>query len=519
MKRKRSGKTIKKPLLVLLFAMFPLLCAFLYCVKDGHVPGDVFLPASYWNDELMYFKQVEAIVEGGLPRGWFGFNEAHGSLYPFAAWSPVILLPWVVWGKILGWSLTAPVYANIFFQMAAMAGFALLAEPDLKQSISVLGLLAVFTPYTRYLLSGMPESLCMALGIWFVAFAVSYGRKEKFWKLAVLTGIAVFLTLSRPYLGLLFLVPLCFAGRRYRLRGGIAVAAAALCTAAVYVWITRVSCSPYIEPIVETEWLGIFGEDGLGAGFSYIASALRDKFSVLFDDFLKRGVKYGLFAGALYAVTGLLALVLFLRGLWDLKEKKDGELRLLCLFQFAATAGMILALFLFYRMGEGSKHLMIFIVMGLLLVALLQERKMLFKLFAAALCLYFFVVKAAAPYDWQVPYDDGALGAEAASLREQLAEGMRLAETEERYDNTVIWLASDFIGEESVTASWGLLYMLPGGFGINFCTWQYASENLDTLQSGYLAALPGGGIDGILAAEQRTVVAETEHVRVYALKL
>ena len=67
------------------FGLFPLLCAMVYCMKDGHVPGDVFLPSSYWNDELMYFKQVEAVVSHGLPRGWFGFNEAHGSVYPFAA--------------------------------------------------------------------------------------------------------------------------------------------------------------------------------------------------------------------------------------------------------------------------------------------------------------------------------------------------------------------------------------------------------------------------------------------------
>ena len=111
-----------------LFGVFPLLCAFAYCVKDGHVPADVFLPSSYWNDELMYFKQVEAVVNCGLPRGWFGFNEAHGSVYPFAAWSPVILLPWIIWGKMFGWSLTAPVYANIFFNMAALCGFALLVK-------------------------------------------------------------------------------------------------------------------------------------------------------------------------------------------------------------------------------------------------------------------------------------------------------------------------------------------------------------------------------------------------------
>lgn len=501
-----------------LFGIFPLLCAFAYCMKDGHVPADVFLPSSYWNDELMYFKQVEAVVNYGLPGGWFGFNEAHGSIYPFAAWSPVILLPWVIWGRLFGWSLTAPVYASILFNMAALAGFAILVKPTVKQSVFVLGLLGVFMPYTRYMLSGMPEAICMSMGIWFVGLSISCVRNEKIWKIVALTVIVIFLTLSRPYLGLFFLVPFLLLVKRFRIWGVLGMAAVMGCTAAGYIWVTGACSSPYIEPIVETQWLGIFRTDGIRAGISYIFSTLYDKFFRLFDYYLKHAVKYGLFSGALYAVTGLLALMLGLRGIWAFREKKEEDLRWLGLFQFTATAGMVLALFLFYRMGEGSKHLMIFIVTGLLITAMLEERRMLLKLFAGALCLYFFVVKAAAPYDWQVPYDDGVMGQEAQELRRQLKENMILEDSNERYDNTVIWLASDFVGEESVAATWGLLYMVPEGFGINFCTWQYTSENLEELQSGYITVIPGGGIDKTLADRQVPLIAETEHMRVYRLR-
>lgn len=501
-----------------LFGIFPLLCAFAYCMKDGHVPADVFLPASYWNDELMYFKQVEAVVNYGLPQGWFGFNEAHGSVYPFAAWSPVILLPWVIWGKLFGWSLTAPVYASIVFNMTALCGFALLVKPTVKQSAFVLGLLGVFTPYARYMLSGMPEALCMSLGIWFVGLSISYIRKERVWKIAALTAMIIFLTMSRPYLGLLFLVPLWFAAKRWRIWGILGMAVVMGGTAAGYVWVTGACSSPYIEPIVETGWLQIFQSDGLLAGIRYIFSALFDRFSYLFEYYLKHAVKYGLFSGALYAMTGLLALVLALRGIWAFRKKKEEELRWLCLFQFIATAGMILALFLFYKMGEGSKHLMIFIVSGLLITAMLEERRMLLKLFAGALCLYFFVVKAAAPYDWQVPYDDGALGQEAQALREQVKAEMVLKDSEDLYDNTVIWLASDFVGDESIAAAWGLLYMIPEGYGINFCTWQYVTEHLAELRSRYIAVLPGGGIDKALEGQNMPVVAETEHMKVYCLR-
>lgn len=501
----------------ILFSLFPLVCAGVYCLKDGRVPGDVFLPASYWNDELMYFKQVESVVKYGLPQGWFGFQETHGSVYPFAAWSPVILLPWVVWGKVFGWSLTTPVYANIVFNMIALGGFALLVKPDAKRSAFVLGLLAVFVPYTRYMLSGMPEALCMSLGVWLVALSISYIRVEKLWKLLAQAGIVMFLTLARPYLGLFFLLPLWFAFRRYRGRGVLAGAAVTGISAAGYMWVATLCCSPYIEPIIETEWLGIFGTEGFGAGIKFIFGTLYDKFAYLFSYYLKLAVKQGLFSGALYAMTGMLALLLLLRWIWALRQKKEEKLRPLCLFQFIATAGMILALFLFYRMGEGSKHLLIFIVFGLLLTAMLEERVPLLKFVAGVLCLYFFVYKALAPYDWQVAYDDGNMRRETESLQSQMKESMILDDSGQRYDNTVIWLASDLVDGESRAASWGLLYAVPAGYGINFCTQQYVTEHLGELQSGYIAVLPGGEVDARLQKAGALPVAETEHMRVYCL--
>ena len=117
-----------------------------------------------------------------------------------------------------------------------------------------------------------------------------------------------------------------------------------------------------------------------------------------------------------------------------------------------------------------------------------------------------------------MPYDDGALGQEAQELRQQAQKGMILKDTGDLYDNTVIWLASDFVGEESVTAAWGLLYMIPEGYGINFCTWQYASEHLEELRSGYITVIPGGGIDMALAGQNTPVAAETEHMKVYCLR-
>ena len=78
--------------------VFPLLMCLIFCLIKGHSLKDVFLPSSEWNDELFYFKQVEGTVGYLYPRGYFGFNESHADLLSFAAWSPVLVTPWILWG-------------------------------------------------------------------------------------------------------------------------------------------------------------------------------------------------------------------------------------------------------------------------------------------------------------------------------------------------------------------------------------------------------------------------------------
>lgn len=117
------------------FGLFPLVCAEIYCLKDAHTISDICLLTSYWNDELVYYKQVEAVVHYNLPQGWFGYHEAHAAMYPFAVWNPVVLIPWIIWGKLFGWNILSPIYANIICSMIAMAMFAALVKPSARQSV------------------------------------------------------------------------------------------------------------------------------------------------------------------------------------------------------------------------------------------------------------------------------------------------------------------------------------------------------------------------------------------------
>ena len=70
-----------------LMALLPVVCCLVRTAAEGRGIGQVYLPASEWNDELFYFKQVEGIVNYGFPRGFFGFNESHALQLSFAAWT------------------------------------------------------------------------------------------------------------------------------------------------------------------------------------------------------------------------------------------------------------------------------------------------------------------------------------------------------------------------------------------------------------------------------------------------
>ena len=502
------------------FALFPLMCAMIWCLLDGKTITQVYLPASYWNDELIYYKQVEAVVEHGWPIGYFGYNEAHAESLYFAAWNPLMLLPWCLWGFLFGWNLTAPVYANLFYTMLCMGGFYLLARPGKRQSAWILGMLAVFTPYTRYLLSGAPESLFIALTILFTGCAVAWLRKQSLGYLAAMFVITFFFSMTRPYLILFMLLPIFFCVKRYKWKGAAISAGVFLSAAVGYIVIAKYATSPYIGSIIDMDWLSVFAAQGVGTGFGYMFQTLYDKFYSLVHYFLREGVSTGLFSGALYAVTGSLAiLVAIWLGMLYVKKERE-ELRWMYWHYGISVTGMILAVFLFYTQEQGARHLLSFIVLGLLLLGLTEKRVLVMKLAAMAVCGYFFVYKALNPYDWQVPYDDGMIKQEVERLEIQLDAEMKLqTDSADPYENTVIWLWYDTVDGENIhVVPWGLIYAMPDGFAINLCTQDYVIDHISELRSAYIVLLPGGDVERLVLEHGYIKIAEAEQIAVYGRK-
>lgn len=478
----------------LLMALLPLLCCVISSASQGRSIGQVYLPSSEWNDELFYFKQVEGILEYGYPYGYFGFNESHALKLSFAAWSPVLVFPWLLWGLIFGWNLMSPIYCNIFLMMLSMFLFVVLTRPSNKQLGILTILFCLFTPFTRYMMSGMPEVICFSLLICFYALSVNYLKGEKGFKLALLFVLSGLLTLMRPYMVVFMLLPAWLWFRRRRWLGAAGSAAVLAATGIVYAAVKHYFGAEYFTPLFDTTWVTTFLDQGIFAGIKYVLWRLLHA-GKNFMGMSLEGFRSGLAAGAFFSGFLTIMVILLLQSWADLRKKRKDEL-LLNGHLFLSFAAMLAALLLMYKMTEGSKHLLTFIAAGIFAVSRMDTRFYKKAMLAGAVFAYLYTYKAIDPYDYQVPYRNEERVAMVEEWRTAFDQQLVLQmEAVPRYDNVAIWTFSDETPEGVRKLDWQLLYALPKGFGISCCYSEYVTEHFQELRSRYLAAPAGGKID------------------------
>ena len=521
----------------LLLALVPVLCCVAYCAAQGRWIWEVYLPSSQWNDELFYYKQVEGILSHGYPQGYFGFNESHALKLSFAAWSPVLVFPWVIWGLMFGWNLASPVLCNIFLLSLACFLYVWLVRPSWRQLGMVALLFGLYNNFARYMLSGMPEAICFAMVILFYGAAVNYLRRRKNYKLVVLFAMSCTMTLMRPYLILFLLLP-CWlwilGSRRGRWLRGLGSAAILGATLGLYGAINHYLGAEYITPLFYTDWIQAFFRQGVLGGLRFTFEKLLTKGSE-YMDYAKQGLRTVNTTGAVYAgyLLCLFALAVQCAGDWAAYRRSSGGLDRSSGEDFDRSSGgrldrhpgvgdspqgaaagwavarahlafcfltMLPALLLMYKTIEGSRHLLTFMAALIFLIPL-AEKGAWRRTACVAACLgaafaYLYIYRAADPYDYQVAYMQEERRASLEEWERVFDESLALdREDVPNYRNVVIWVQNDVIEDAPVYTAWQLLYMLPEGFGINCCTRDYVLEHVGSLRSRYLCGPVGGEIE------------------------
>ncbi len=504
----------------LLMAFLPLICCVVRCLLTGHSIADTYLPASDWNDELFYYKQVEGMLKYGYPYGYFGFNESHAQVLSFAAWSPVLLWPWLLWGLVFGWNLLSPVYCNIFVMMLAVFLFVWLVHADRAQCIRIAVLFVLFPLFGRYMMSSMPEVTCFAMLIVYWGLAYSYYQQENAGKLAGMFALSAIMTLMRPYLIVFLALPMLILIWKKKWAGLFGSLLIGGVTGILYICINHFLAAEYFTALFDVSWLTNFIYHGFAQGFQELIAKLTYNFADFFRN-CYRGLTEGLATGAFFIgflVVMALLLVYTIRCLCR-KAWKEGVLYGHLFLSFFA---MWMALILMYKMQEGSKHLLTFIAVGIFALAMMKGAASHWQVIVCGLAFaYLYYFMAADAYDYQLCFQNEELVQEMESVTGQMAENMVLETANApSYDNDVIWVAADYSvdGEEWLVTDYQILYGLPAGFGISCCYADYITASFELLQSKYLCTVAGGTIDALCQENGLTVVAEGMNAVVYQLR-
>lgn len=524
--QKSEGKAVLlKIMKVVACGMIPLVSCILYCAVKGESMGSIYLPNTTCSDDVYYYKMVEGVVKFGAPMGYFGYNESHALASSFGAWSPVLIMPWVIWGKVFGWGYFSPIACNIFMLSASFAVFSLLAKPTWKQIICIALLFLSVVPFTTYVLSGRSEIIGYSLIIIIYGLVYSCFKRETPGKLIGIFLIITLLSLMRPYFMVFLLLPGILWVRRSKIAGILGTTLIAGINLLGYKLITYFFTAPYFVELISTDFIEAFKNDGFLAGCLFLFHKIYDKWTVIRWQ-MSVGVREGFTSGQIYFACCAVMLLLFIWLLLDLvkirrqKENIDNTIMqniVLESSQLLAFVIMMLAVIVLYAIVEGSRHILAFLIGFILVAAMRDDRSLEKNILTLAAFAYLFVVKYDEASLYHVPYyEERGVIQETEDLSDTFDSLICLnRENVPSYDNVVDWVVGDIVDGETREIPWRTLFSLPEGVGISCCLPQYIEENIDGLKGRYIIAIPNGGTDLLCQEKNMELLMRDEHFVLY----
>ena len=478
--------------------LFPFLLCVLYCLKEGAWIGQLHFASAQNNDNLFYYKQVEGMVKYGIPQGFFGFNESSAQVFSFAAWSPVALFPWALWGRFFGWNYASLLTCNIFLLSLVMALIVYWVRPNWKQMLFTAIMVAGFPSITRYLMSCLAETIMVTFVLLFYGLALGYAKRESKGKLIAMFAVATYLTWIRPYMVLLLLLPGLFLFLKNKKQGILITGGAMVANVVVYFLISAYFTADYFQGLYNFSLFSVFGEYGVVKGtYQLILQVLHTLDALLYA--MKLSLTEGSFLGANYCVLVLL-LVLTVVVIIDLIRRKEEKLQLFIVLHYVITVVISTAalLLLMQKMNETSRHIMSFVAAGMLLLGLVGTRnswKEIWKpVLVGALCVLLYHIYPDDGQDFQVPVLLPEKYEEEQNWQDINASIVLESEDTPTFANTVIWVYADEVQGVSQRMSWQHMLSLPEGVGISCCSAEYLMENWKTLKSRYITTFAYGEI-------------------------
>lgn len=507
-KLKQFGKYCAEFLIfcIIVFSVFGVICY----VLDKQMIWDIYLPGGKWNDEVFYYKQIESVIHYGVPKGYFGYNESHADLLTLGPWSPFLLLPYVIGGKLIGWNYFTPILLNLLMFACALYIFLKTTGCTVKQQLCIYAVLMASGVILRYMLSGMVESVIFSVVLIVASLVcklVKESQDKNRFEIWILIGICFYATLMRPYLGVLFLYPIFFLAMQKRKGELIGAVSLGMTGILVYFWISNHLCAPYFTPIINLSFLNVMKERGLFAGIREIIARCyhggEDILSTLVSMFV--GEKSA--AGKSYLLFFLE--LIFLAALFLKDRKKKGwkdPIQMLRIITIGIFLAILSAVLIFYgNVQVGNRHLFACLILGT--IVLFDGAGRIFSVgVTAGMCLCGLIFRLDG-YTAEIPYRSTEMVSMITESEEVLQQYVQLdLDTDEYWNNTVAY---------EFEVPYNVLYGIPAGIGIQLESTPYLLEMEEPVKSKYLIVVPGGELSKRLTELNATLLRRTESFELF----
>ena len=496
---------IKKAALRLLccisFGTVLLLLAFFVGYHETLSEG-LWLPMSNNSDEVIYNRQLAAVLRDGQIHGYFGYNESHAEMGRFSTWGPFVIWLYAFPGWIVGAGYNTMFWCNMIFAILMWTVYTF--RMGKKQwLIFATELLCLWLPL-RQIFTGTSEPLHFFL----LAVVISCTRDE--WhgavgKVAALVACTLE-TIIRPYGVVLFLFPLVVGWKQRNEKGwALGIGILALASTTFSLWVMNMLSAPFWEQSLDFSIFQKIGQRDISGAIIYFFEKLIHAFAELKNDYLIPTLKgeaenYIADVGHAFLRIVVMMTVVAVLCVYDavkrkpVKEKVSG---LVC-----ATI-IFLAIMVLYVPAQLYRY-SAFICLTLLMVSVQETVSILLCVPLIILLFWpenFVRINSLPRYNVNM----------ATQIR-QMTQALTLsqsqfAESEEPWQHTLSFSYGDL--------HFGYLYAVPAGMGIQFDLNAYIADPENTICSQYVMVNHGTQAEARLLAEKWTVLISTENEIIY----
>lgn len=424
---------------------------------------NVYLPSGWCSDEVSYYKLIEAVVDCGYPRGYWGYYESSALVGSFGNWVPFCLWPYCLFGKIFGWNVYSPIIFNSLFLFVSILLFQLLVKPTLNQKCFIILAFITMPWIARYSLSMMLEPFVVSMEILFAAYFIRLTRSYKKSDLLVLYIIIFLLFVERPYFALLLFFPLYLYDKKQLKNNFIISFLVFACFCILYIIARHYFSAAYIGPFLYASPTNTY------KNMIYV---IHDNLIKVVDLIINGGMTYG-YAYVLFLITLVMAVAD-----WIQKKKEKTRTKRIPILLVFFMLGIFVSVVALDEPSAGSRHIFAISVMCqlILLISLDANKKILLMIIAniLAFCIYC----ENSDYFFSIPDKDTST---------DKLEWSRTLENAEWPGDTDILSWNNTLVFDASAVDYNYAYYLPSWMGIQL-TWSdfFSEESVSNMKSGYI---------------------------------